>query len=45
MLKTKNQVSVFKEFHARAERETSRKLRVVQADNGGEYHGLFEEYC
>ena len=45
-LKTKDQVlSVFKEFHARVERETDRKLKVVRADNGGEYRGQFEEYC
>ena len=45
-LKTKDQVlSVFKEFHARVERETSRKLKAVRADNGAEYQGQFEEYC
>ena len=38
-------VSVFKELHARVERETDRKLKAVQADNGGEYRGQFEEYC
>ena len=45
-LKTKDQVlSVFKEFHARVERETGRKLKAVRADNRGEYRGQFEEYC
>ena len=44
VLKTKDQVlSVFKEFHMRAERETDRKLKVFQEDNGGEYLGSFEE--
>ena len=43
-LKTKDQVLfVFKEFHARMEQETGRKLKAVQADNGGEYQGEFEE--
>ena len=46
VLKTKDQVlSVFKELHARVERETGRKLKAVRADNGGEYRGQFEEYC
>ena len=37
-LKMKDEVlSVFKEFHARVERETSRKRKAVQADNGGQY--------
>ena len=46
MLKTKDQVlSAFKEFQARVERETGRKLKVVRADNGGEYRGPFESYC
>ena len=44
-LKTKDQVlSVFKELHARVERETGRKLKAIRADNGGEYRGQFEEY-
>ena len=44
--KTKDQVlSVFMEFHARVEMETGRKLKAVQAENGGEYRGQFEEYC
>ena len=42
--KTKDQVlSIFKELHTRAERETSRNLKVVRADNWGEYWGQFEE--
>ena len=46
VLKTKDQVlSVFKELHARVERETGRKLKAVRADNGGEYRGKFEKYC
>ena len=45
-LKMKDQVlSVFKDFHVRVERETSRKLKAVRVDNGGEYRGQFEEYC
>ena len=45
-LKMKDQVlSIFKEFHARVERETDRKLKVVREGNGGEYRGQFEEYC
>ncbi|KAI4299912.1 hypothetical protein L6164_033332 [Bauhinia variegata] len=32
-------------FHASVERETSRKLKCVRADNGGEYRGPFERYC
>jgi len=46
VLKTKDHVlSTFKEFQARVERETGRKLKVVRADNGGEYRGPFESYC
>ena len=45
-LKTKDQVlDAFKELHARLERETGRKLKVVRADNGGEYRGPVENYC
>ena len=37
-LKTKDQMlSVFKELHARVERESGQKLKAVRADNGGEY--------
>ena len=44
VLKTKDQVLiVFKELHARVERETGLKLKSVRADNGGEYRGQFEE--
>ena len=44
-LKTKDQVlDAFKELHVRIERETWRKLKVVRADNGGEYRGSFETY-
>ena len=43
--KMKDQVlSVLKELHVRVKRETSRKLKAIQADNGGEYRGQFEEY-
>ena len=42
-LKTKGRVlDSFKELHATLERETRRKLKVVKADNGGEYRGPFE---
>ena len=45
-LKTKDQVlSVFKELHARVEREIGMKLKAIRADNEGEYRGQFEEYC
>ena len=45
-LKTKDQVlDSFKELHAIIERETSRKLKAIRADNGGEYKGPFECYC
>ena len=46
VLKTKDQVlSVFKELHARVERETGQKLKAVRADNGRQYRRQFEEYC
>lgn len=46
VLKSKDQVlSAFKEFQARVERETGRKLKCVRSDNGGEYRGPFESYC
>jgi hypothetical protein len=38
-------LDIFKEFHAKVERETSRKLKCVRSDNGGEYQGPFERYC
>ena len=45
LLKTKDQVlSIFKEFHARVEKETNLKLKAVKVDKGGEYQGQFEEY-
>ena len=45
-LKSKDQVlDVFKDFHARVERETGRKLKCIRANNGGEYRGPFEKYC
>ena len=45
-MKSKDQVlDVFKDFHARVERETGRKLKCVRADNADEYRGLFEKYC
>ena len=44
-MKTKDRVvTAFKEFQARVEREIGRKLKVVRADNGGEYRGPFESY-
>jgi hypothetical protein len=33
------------DFHARVVRETTRKLKCIQADNDGEYMGPFEKYC
>ena len=45
-LKTKDQVLyVFKEFHAKIERETGKQLKSVCTDNGGEYRGPFKNYC
>jgi hypothetical protein len=46
VLRNKWQVlDVFKEFHAKVERETVRKLKCIRSDNGGEYRGPFERYC
>jgi len=46
VLKHKYQtLEAFKEFHAKVERETGRKLKCVRSDNGGEYRGPFERYC
>ena len=46
VLKSKDQVmSVFKEFHAKAQRESGQKLKVVRKNNAGEYRGQFEMYC
>ena len=44
-LKTRDQMlSVFKELHARVERETGQTLKAVRADDGGKYRGQFEKY-
>jgi len=44
-LKNKFQVlDAFKEFHAKVERETDRKLKCIRSDNGSEYRGPFERY-
>ena len=43
-LKSKDQVlDVFKEFHAKVEREIDKKLKSARANNGGEYRGPFEK--
>ena len=40
-LKSKDQVfDVFKDFHAKVERETGKKLKCVRADNTGEYRSF-----
>ena len=45
-LKTKNQVlKMFKEFHVLVERQSSKKLKRIRTDNGGEYCGPFDVYC
>ena len=44
MVHTVEDESVFKELHARVERESGQKLKAVRANNGGEYRGQFEEY-
>ncbi|PKI67027.1 hypothetical protein CRG98_012565 [Punica granatum] len=45
-MRTKDQViEIFKNFHVAVERETGMKLKCVRADNGGEYKGLFKNYC
>ena len=42
-LKTKDQIlDVFKDFHSKVERETSKQLQCVHADNASEYRGPFE---
>ena len=38
-------LDVFKDLHVIIERETRRKLKVIGADNNGEYKGPFESYC
>lgn len=46
LLKTKDQVlEAFKEFHAKVELETGKKLKSIQDNSGGEYCGPFESYC
>ena len=46
-LKTKNEVfQCFKEFKALVENQTSRKIKVLRSDNGGEYtKGQFVDFC
>ena len=45
-LKSKDRIlDVFKDFHVKVERQTSKQLKSIRADNGGEYRGLFEQYC
>ena len=40
VLKTKDQIlSAFREFQARAERESEGKLKAIRTDNKGEYRG------
>ncbi|GAA0169115.1 hypothetical protein LIER_40709 [Lithospermum erythrorhizon] len=46
LLKTKDQVYIiFKQFHVMVERESGELLKCVRTDNGGEYIGLFDQYC
>lgn len=46
LLKTKDQVlDAFKQFVTLVERQTNRKLKCIQTDNGGEYTGPFHKYC
>lgn len=47
VIKTKDQVfEVFKDFHAKVERETGKLLKCIHTDNGGEYTSrMFEDYC
>ena len=45
VLKSKDLLlSFFKEFQARAERVSDRKLKVVRSENSGEYRGQIEDY-
>lgn len=45
-LKTKYQVfDVFKHFYVMVEKEIGKTLNCIRTDNGGEYIGLFKEYC
>ena len=44
-MKSKDQVlDVFKYFHVKVERKTSKQLKSVRADNGGKYRRPFEKY-
>ena len=46
VLKTNDRVlSIFKEFHARAKKESGQKLKVVRTYNSDEYIGQFQLYC
>lgn len=36
---------MLKDFQAKVERETGKKLKCVCSDNGGEYLGRFDQYC
>ena len=45
-LQRKDQVlEKFKQFQALVERQSSKKLKCIRTDNGGEYCGPFDVYC
>ncbi|GAA0151556.1 hypothetical protein LIER_10254 [Lithospermum erythrorhizon] len=45
-LMSKDQVNeTFKQFHMLVEREVGEPLKCIRTDNGGEYIGLFDQYC
>ncbi|GAA0155218.1 transmembrane signal receptor [Lithospermum erythrorhizon] len=45
-LKSKDQLfDVFKQFHVMVERENGEPLKCIRTDNGGEYIGMFDQYC
>lgn len=45
-LKSKDHVlEVFKHLHAKVERKIGKKLKCICSEYGGEYKGLFEQYC
>ena len=45
-LKTKGEVFNLKDFKALVKKQTSRKIRVLGSDNGGEYtNGGFSDFC
>jgi len=45
-LQQKDQVlEKFNEFHALVERQSSKKLKCIRTNNGGEYRGPFDVYC